>query len=217
MTRVPATTNREVRVSKSGKSEITEAKVATGRGPNSEYRTREHLTPDEVEALRKAAGALGRYGHRDATAILLAYRHGLRASELCGLRWEQVGLDRKELHVTRLKAGKASTHPLQGDEIRALRKLLKNNPDSDFVFTTERGTALDRSGFLKIVQRAGAEAGLAFQVHPHMLRHATGYYLANRGTDTRLIQDYLGHQNIQHTVRYTALAPGRFKNLFSGA
>ena len=201
-----------VRTSKSGKLPIQ----SKGRGDNAEYRTREYLTPDEVEAIAKSAKGAGRYGHRDAVAILLAYRHGLRASELCGLRREQVDLDKAELRVRRLKNGKPSTQPIRGDDLRALRKLLKDT-DGAFVFTTERGTPLDRSGFLKIVRRAGELAGLPFPAHPHMLRHATGYYLANRGTDTRTIQDYLGHQNIQHTVTYTALAPGRFKGLWDGA
>lgn len=186
-----------------------------GRKRNSDYRTREHLTPDEVDRLIRAAGKAGRYGHRDATAILLAYRHGLRASELCSLRRDQASLERKELYVRRVKAGKPSTQPLAGDELRALRRLFRES-DGNYVFQTERGTALDRSGLLKIVRRAGELAGLTFSVHPHMLRHATGYYLANRGTDTRTIQDYLGHKNIQHTVRYTELAPGRFKGLWDG-
>lgn len=192
------------------------AEGVAGRQANSAYRTREHLKPDEVKAIVKAALGIGRYGHRDATAILLAYRHGLRASELCGLRREQLDLEQGEMHVTRIKQGKPSTHPLTGHELRALRKLLKGTT-SPFVFTTERGGPLDRSGFLKLVKRAGEAAGLEFPVHPHMLRHGTGYYLANKGTDTRTIQDYLGHKNIQHTVRYTELAPGRFKGLWSDA
>jgi integrase len=199
-----------------GAGESKGGKSAPGRAANSAYRSREHLTPEEVEALIRAARGIGRYGHRDATAILLAYRHGLRASELCELRREQVDLDRGELHVRRLKSGKPSTNPIPGDEMRALRKLLKD-VQGPYVFATERGGPLDRSGFLKIVRRAGEAAGLPFPAHPHMLRHATGYYLANRGTDTRTIQDYLGHRNIQHTVRYTELAPGRFRGLWDRA
>jgi integrase len=194
------------RVSKSGKS-------AAGRQSNKTYRSREHLRDDEVDKLRKAARDQGRHGLRDDVAILMAYRHGLRASELCGLKWEQIDLNRAELHVKRLKAGKPATHPILGKDLRLLRTLL-DAATGPYVFSTERGSPLDRSGFLKIVRRAGEVAGFAFKVHPHMLRHATGFHLANKGTDTRRIQDYLGHQNIQHTVRYTELAPGKFKGLW---
>jgi type 1 fimbriae regulatory protein FimB/type 1 fimbriae regulatory protein FimE len=111
--------------------------------------------------------------------ILMTYRHGLRVTELIGLQWSQVDFDHQVLHVSRLKGSKASTQPLQGDTLRALRKLRRDNP-----------------------------------VHPHMLRHACGYKLANAGQDTRAIQGYLGHKNIQHTVRYTELSPNRFKDFW---
>jgi integrase len=128
------------------------------------------------------------------------------------LRWDQVDLEQGLLHVTRLKGGTASTHPLRGPEIRAFRRLRRDYPDSaSYVFTTERGGPLTGSGVRKIVARAGDEAQLGFPVHPHMLRHACGFKLANEGHDTRAIQAYLGHRNIQHTVRYTELAADRFK------
>jgi type 1 fimbriae regulatory protein FimB/type 1 fimbriae regulatory protein FimE len=178
-------------------------------------RTREHLTPDEVEKLMTAAGRLGRHRHRDATLVLLAYRHGLRVSELVALRWEQVDLKAGLLHVTRLKNGVPSTHPLRGPELRALRRLRRDYIEaSAYVFTTERGGPLTDSGVRKIVARAGDDAKLPFPVHPHMLRHATGYKLANDGHDTRAIQHYLGHKNIAHTVRYTNLAADRFKSFW---
>src|SRR5215831_13176547 len=148
----------------------------------------------------KAAKA-NRQGQRDATMILLAFRHGLRAAELVDLQWDQVELGRNAcLHVRRVKNGIATTHPLSGDEKRALRALGRN---STFVFTSERGAPFTRAGCAKMVARAGVEAGFKFGVHPHMLRHACGYALANRGHDTRALQAYLGHKNIQHTVRYT--------------
>lgn len=183
---------------------------------NADVRGREHLTPTEVERLRKAAAGLGRHGHRDATMVLVAFRHGLRAAELVALRRDQVDLDAGELHVRRAKRGKPSTHPLDGAEIRSLRKLLRDAPESPFVFVTERGGPLTDSTWRKIVARAGVAAKIGLAVHPHMLRHACGFALANRGIDTRTIQDYLGHRNIQHTVGYTTLAPGRFRNLFGG-
>jgi type 1 fimbriae regulatory protein FimB/type 1 fimbriae regulatory protein FimE len=161
-----------------------------------------------------AAGGVGRHGHRDATVILLAYRHGLRVSELVALRWDQVDLRQGLLHVARLKNGVPSTHPLRGPELRALRKLQRENGAAPYVFTTERRGPLTDSTVRKIVARAGEAASLGFPVHPHMLRHACGYKLANDGHDTRAIQHYLGHRNIQHTVRYTELAPGRFREFW---
>ena len=183
------------------------------RRPNAELRTREHLTETEVERLMKAASG-NRHGHRDATAILIAFRHGLRASELIDLRWDQVDFAGARLHVRRMKQGTPSTHPLAGIELRALRRLQRETSGSEFVFVSERGAPFSTSGFAKMIERAGIEARFRFKVHPHMLRHACGYALANAGHDTRSLQAYLGHRNIQHTVRYTELAPTRFKDFW---
>jgi type 1 fimbriae regulatory protein FimB/type 1 fimbriae regulatory protein FimE len=174
--------------------------------------TREYLTETEVERLMKAARA-NRYGLRDATMILMAFRHGLRAAELVDLRWEQVELGRNAvLHVRRVKQGVPSVHPLQGDEMRVLREL-RRSAAAPFVFTSERGAPFTTAGFAKMVARAGKAARL-MGVHPHMLRHACGYALANEGHDTRALQAYLGHKNIQHTVRYTEMSPTRFKDFW---
>ena len=181
---------------------------------NADVRTREHLTKREVEQMMRAAALLGRHGQRDATMILLAYRHGLRACELVGLRWDQVDWEQRVLHVRRKKRGSPATHPLRRDELMAIRKLTDERYRSGIIFRSERDTPISTNGWGKIVARAGAEAGLDFPVHSHMLRHACGYYLANEGHDTRAIQAWLGHRNIQHTVRYTDLAPDRFKNFF---
>ena len=182
------------------------------RRPNAELRPREHLTEREIDKLVEAAKG-NRWGQRDATMILIAFRHGLRASELCGLQWSDVGFETGTLHLRRAKGGTTATHPLLGDELRALRSL-KRDAKSPFIFVSERGAPFTVSGFAKLVERAGIEAKLPFKVHPHMLRHATGYALANRGVDTRSLQAYLGHRSIQSTVRYTELAPGRFKNIW---
>ena len=179
---------------------------------NSELRPREHLTEREIDKLIAAAKG-NRWGQRDATMILIAFRHGLRASELCGLQWSDVEFETGTLHLRRAKGGTTATHPLLGDELRALRSL-KRDAKSPFIFVSERGAPFTVSGFAKLVERAGIEAKLPFKVHPHMLRHATGYALANRGVDTRSLQAYLGHRSIQSTVRYTELAPGRFKNIW---
>ena len=184
------------------------------RPKNKDVRSREHLTPAEVEKLM-AAAASGRYGHRDASLILIVYRHGLRVSELVSLRWDQVDLNSGLLHVSRLKNGTPSTHPLRGPELRALRRLQKaQEGPGAYLCVSERGGPMTASNVQKLLRRAGEVAKLGFPVHPHMLRHATGYKLANDGHDTRSIQHYLGHRNIQHTVRYTELAPTRFKDFW---
>jgi site-specific recombinase XerD len=188
--------------------------VMPKRGRNGDLRTREYLSEGEVEKLMEAAKG-NRWGHRDATMILVAYRHGLRVAELVDLRWDQVDYRSATLHVRRVKQGTPATHPILGDELRALRRLQREQePKSPFVFTSERGAPFTTAGFARMVERAGIEAKLAFKVHPHMLRHACGYALANRGHDTRALQAYLGHKNIQHTVRYTELSPTRFKDFW---
>ncbi len=184
------------------------------RVANAERRSREFVTEKEVDDLMAAARRTGRHGHRDATLILLAYRHGLRVSELVALRWDQVDLGQGLLHVVRVKGSAPSTHPLRGPEIRALRRLARDYVDTPYVFVTERKGPLTASTVRKVVARAGALAGLAFPIHPHMLRHGCGFKLANDGHDTRAIQHYLGHKNIQHTVRYTELSPDRFNGFW---
>lgn len=186
-----------------------------GRRTDAEIgRTRAHLTPTEVEKLIDAAGTVGRHRLRDRTMMLLAYRHGLRVSELVALKWDQIDFKAGRLHVNRKKKGSPATHPIEGDELRALRALQRLYPDSTFVLAGERGP-LSRSAVSKIVERAGETAGIGFPVTPHQLRHACGYYLANRGIPTRTIQAYLGHKNIAHTARYTALSDQAFKGLWS--
>ena len=161
------------------------------------------------------AASGNRWGHRDSLMILTAYRHGLRVAELVDLRWDQVDFNHATLHVRRAKKGTPATHPIIGDEMRALRRLQREqDPKSPFVFTSERGTPFTTAGFQRIVERAGEAAKLGFKAHPHMLRHACGFALANAGHDTRALQAYLGHKNIQHTVRYTELAPGRFRDFW---
>ena len=189
-----------------------ENRTVTLRKPNSAYRQREYLRDAEVERLLAAARS-GRYGHRDYTIILIAWRHGLRASEVCDLEWSAIDF-RGSIHIRRAKLGKPSTHPLLGDEIRALRRLRREqDPKSNWVFTTERGGPFTPDGFNKFVKRLG-EGVLPFSIHAHMLRHSTGYHLADRDRSTRLIQDYLGHRSIASTVRYTELSPTKFKNIW---
>jgi len=192
--------------------------VVPRRVRNEERRSREHLTPGEVALLMKTARHRGgRYGHRDATMILVCYRHVLRVGELCSLRWDQFDFNEGLVHVRRLKNGRPSVHPLRGTEIRELRRLGREQlPCSPYVFTTERKGPMSTAGFRKLLARVGEAAGMPFPVHPHMLRHSGGYKLANDGVDTRSLQHWFGHKNIQNTVRYTELAADRFKSFWEG-
>lgn len=203
-----------LRVQNSPAPSTKNGNVPPSRRKNTEVRSREYLTPAEIDRLIAAAKSLGRHGHRDSTLILLAFRHGLRVSELVSLRWDMIDLKQGLLHVSRLKNGVPSVHPLRGPELRALRKLAKDYPDSPYLFVTERKGPMTTSAVRKILTRAGQAAKIGLAVHPHMLRHSTGYKLANDGHDTRAIQHYLGHKNIQHTVRYTELAADRFKDFW---
>jgi integrase len=144
----------------------------------------------------------------------MMFRHGLRTAELVALRWHQVDLKTGYLDVHRAKRGHHAKHPLRGPQLRLLRELQRAYPDSPYIFVSERKAPLSPRSIREIVARTGKVAALPFVPHPHQLRHACGYYLASQGHDTRAIQDYLGHKNIQHTVRYTAMAPHRFENFW---
>jgi len=197
-----------------GRPSIENGTVPPRLLPYAKRRPREYLSAKEIGLLTDTARGRGRHGHRDATMILVAYRHGLRAGELCLLRWDQVDLGHGLLHVRRVKNGTPSVHPMGGIEIRALRRLKREQPESRYVFVTELLGPMTTAGFRKVVARIGESAEFPFPVHPHMLRHACGYKLANDGQDTRAVQHYLGHKNIQHTVRYTELSPERFKSFW---
>jgi type 1 fimbriae regulatory protein FimB/type 1 fimbriae regulatory protein FimE len=187
-----------------------------GRKSNAEHgRVREYLTPAELALLITTAKRRGRYGLRDALAIRMAFRHGLRVSELCGLTWDRIDFTTARISIERLKGSRDATHPIDGDELRELRKLQRlQEAGSRFLFVTERGAPMTPDGFRRMLQRVGAECGLP-QIHPHMLRHSCGFALADKRRDLREIQDYLGHSNLNHTVRYTELAPGRFDAIWS--
>jgi site-specific recombinase XerD len=189
--------------------------VTPRRPTNRAQRTREHLTPHEVEQLIKAMSG-NRNPHRDGTMVLMAFRHALRVSELCDLRWEQVDFNQAVLHVRRVKNGTPATHPLTGREMRALRRLQREqDPASPFMFVSERGSPFSTAGVAKMLRRAATQAGLdSLKVHPHMLRHAAGFKLANDGVDTRSLQAYLGHRHISNTVRYSELSSQRFRDFW---
>jgi type 1 fimbriae regulatory protein FimB/type 1 fimbriae regulatory protein FimE len=167
-----------------------------------------------VERLLDAAASSGRHGARDRTLLLLIYRHGLRVSEAIALRWDQVDLKAGNLAVLRRKNGVPSTHPLRGPELRALRQLRRDWPETPYLFVSERGGSMTASNVRKLAARSGLAARITLPIHPHMLRHSCGFKLANEGHDTRSLQHYLGHKNIAHTVRYTEMAPDRFKSFW---
>src|SRR5215472_1195846 len=171
---------------------------------------RQYLTEREVDLLCDAARKRGRYGQRDGTMILMAYRHGLRVSELVVLRWDQVDLEAGRLQVIRRKGSDDSVQPLTGVEIRALRKIRREQPaGARHVFVSERGAPMTTNGFFKTLSRAAASMGMA-NVHPHLLRHGTGFKLVNQGVDTRTLAAYLGHRNLANTARYTRMDAKRF-------
>jgi type 1 fimbriae regulatory protein FimB len=180
-------------------------------------RPKNFLTEAEMGNFLKAARK-GRHNIRNFAMLLLAFRHGLRVSELINMRMAEVDLDTGRLFVRRLKGSLSTSQPLEGDEIRALRAWLRQRTDapccnSPLVFVSERGP-MTRQAFNYICAEVGKRARLTIKVHPHMLRHSCGFALANKGRDTRLIQDYLGHRNLRNTEIYTRTASVRFEGLW---
>ncbi len=180
-------------------------------------REKDYLTEAEIEQFLTAAKK-GCHGARDYLLALMAYRHGFRVSELIGVRLDEINLQAARIYVRRLKGSLATEQPIEGDELRAIRAWLRVREHSTFahlplLFVGQRGP-LTRQAINYLFAEIGRRAGFTFQVHPHMFRHSCGYYLANKGYDTRLIQDYLGHRNIHHTVRYTRTASRRFEGLW---
>ncbi len=199
------------------KNTVMRPVASKGRKPNADYRVREHLTEQEMTKLLAALKA-NRHGHRDWLIGLLIYRHGLRVSEACDLRWDDIDLPKRTITIRRLKGSQDSSHYLERDEVAGLKALQRlyaaQGRISSYVFVNERGQPFSRMGIARMVERAGEGAKLPFPVHAHMLRHSTGYALANRGMDTRRLQHFLGHASITNTVRYTAMSPEPFKDIW---
>jgi integrase len=176
---------------------------------------RKYLSPDEARRLIEAASKVGRLGERDKLLLTLMFRHGLRVSEAIDLRWTDFDLyaprDRP-FYVRRLKGSKDTVHTMEPDTVRVLRRAMKAS-DGQYVFRSERGGPLFVDAVQVIVARAGRVAGFGFRCHPHMLRHACGFFLADEGSDTRLIQDYLGHKDIKSTVIYTETSQRRLSGV----
>lgn len=185
--------------------------------------TRKYLTRYEVSAMLDAALKTSR-PERNYCLIIMAFLHGFRASELLSLKLSDLDIRSRILNISRMKNGFSTIHPLIDTEVRAIKRWLRvrqmmveNNDDGEregWLFISQSGRTLSRQQFYNIIARAGESAGLSIAAHPHMLRHACGYALADNGVDTRLIQDYLGHRNIRHTVRYTASSAARFDGIW---
>ena len=187
--------------------------AATTIAADAHERAKDFLTATEIDWLLDAAQA-GRHGSRDHLIVLMMYRHGLRVSEAIGLRRDEVDLAASRLWVRRLKNGLSVEQPIAGDELRAIRRYLGGRDDHlPWLFVSERGAQLTRQAVNYLLRRSSARAGLP-PVNPHMLRHSCGFALANRAHDLRLIQDYLGHRDPKHTVRYTRTAGRRFDGLW---
>jgi type 1 fimbriae regulatory protein FimB/type 1 fimbriae regulatory protein FimE len=190
------------------------AKIFSPPPKKSSSLDREYLRPSEVQSLIRAAKKIGRHPIRDSTIILLMFRHGLRTAELVALKWSQIDLSGGYIEIHRVKHGHDSIHPLRSPELRALRQIQRDYPETSYVFVSEHKAPISTRTIRYIIARAGQIAQIPFPIHPHQLRHACGYYLASQGQDTRAIQDYLGHKNIHHTVRYTQMSPQRFENFW---
>jgi integrase len=195
---------------------------------NQDYRPREYLAESEVERVISAALKEGHkrrqnrtqgrhqgdHSLRNATMVLVAYRHAFRPGELCRLRWDDIDWQTGTLHCRRLKNGIDSVHPLSTRELKFLRRLKKEQEPSRYVFMSERGSPITTDSFLKLVRRLGEAAGFDFALHPHMLRHSAGHVLVSKGVPIRALQLFIGHKQIQNTTKYAQLSPNPFKNFW---
>lgn len=178
-----------------------------------------YVTEEDMFKLYKGARKT-RYPLRNKLILMMLYRHGLRETELCETRTDQILLDEARFKVQRIKNGENMTHPIKGDELRLIRDYMKykqgrRGNSLPWFFVSERGTPLTRSSIIKTVATCAVEGGITDRkITPHMLRHGCGFYLANKGTDIRVIQQYLGHKNIKNTVLYTKLTGKQFEGLW---
>ena len=183
------------------------------RATDAHERAKDFLDPTEMDRLLAAAKDR-RHGIRDHLLLLTMYRHGLRVSETITLRRNALNLKQSSMWVKRIKNSLSTQQPIAGDELRAIKRYLATRDDKlPWLFVSERGQPMTRQAVNYLIAEAGKRARLG-HVHPHMLRHSCGYYLANKGVDFRTAQDFLGHRDPKHTTRYTRVAGHRFEGLW---
>jgi integrase len=188
-------------------------RIMPNRRANDQLRGRFHLTEAEITQLKATALRVNLYGFRDATMISLAFRSCLRVGELVTLTWDAVSFEEGTIHIRRLKGSDPSTHKIEGDMLRAFRRLKREQkPPSPFIFTSERGAPLSAAAFRKMLARLGVEAGIGFPVNCHMLRHGGLTKLAGDGHDAITLAAYAGHRQLQNLQRYIRLSPEKFKD-----
>jgi type 1 fimbriae regulatory protein FimB len=176
-------------------------------------RAKDYLDETEIERLLDAAKD-GRHGVRDRLLLFMMYRHALRVSEAVTMRLDQINLKQARVWVKRGKNSLDTEQPIEGDELRAIKRYLTARTDKlPWLFVSERGQPLTRQAVNYIIAQVGKRARLG-DVWPHMLRHSAGYALSNRGHDFRLLQDFMGHRDPRHTARYTRTASRRFEGLW---
>jgi integrase len=194
--------------------ELPKKGASPNKGHEATGRNREHLTQSEVNKLMDAAKGTARNSHRNYCIVLMGFRHGLRVSEIAALKWSDVDFDRGAIYINRAKGSIPGTHPMAGDELRAMRKLQREYPDCPFLFVGRGNAPMDSTAISGMVKRLGDRGELlGFPIHAHMLRHTCGFLMCDRGYDLRLVQSWLGHSNIQNTVGYTALSARQFNKV----
>ena len=180
---------------------------------NDHERAKDFLSDAEIKSFLDASKKT-RYPKRNYLLLLMMYRHGLRVSEAISIKKSDVDIRESRIWIKRLKSGLSVEHPISGDELRGIKRYLSSREDNlPWLIVNERCLPLTRQAGNYIVKVISTTAKLE-NVRPHTIRHSFGFYLANKGYDLRLIQDYLGHRDPKHTAHYTRVVSKRFEKLW---